>query len=129
MAAKVLVIGLTDIGRRTCAALADRNVEVLHVANPSDAQLRELLTDDIAGVAVMLHNDIEALRYSLTIEHIKPSIRLFVAIFDRSVRHEMERSIPNCTIASPAYIAGSSIIASALLDHDAIRRTGITDCP
>jgi len=124
MAAKVLVIGLTDIGRRTCAALADRNVEVLHVANPSDAQLRELLTDDIAGVAVMLHNDIEALRYSLTIEHIKPSIRLFVAIFDRSVRHEMERSIPNCTIASPAYIAGSSIIASALLDHDAIRRTG-----
>jgi TrkA-N domain len=121
---QVLVIGATDIGKRACAALQDRDVEVLHLANPSDSELHELLTENIIGVAIMLHNDIEALRYSLAIEHIRPGIRLFVAIFDRSVRHEMERSIPNCSIASPAYIAGSSIIASALLPEDAIKRTG-----
>jgi len=124
MSDKVLVIGATDIGRRTCAALQDRGVEVLHLANPSDSELHELLTENTQGVAIMLHNDIEALRYSLTIEHIRPGIRLFVAIFDRSVRHEMERTIPNCSIASPAYIAGASIIGSALLPDGAIKRTG-----
>ena len=124
MAEKILVIGATDIGRRACAALQDRNVEVLHLASPQDSELHELLTENITGVAIMLHNDIEALRYSLTIEHIRPGIRLFVAIFDRSVRHEMERTIPNCSIASPAYIAGSSIIASVVLSEDAIKRTG-----
>lgn len=124
MTEKILVIGATDIGRRACAALQDRNVEVLHLAAPQDSELHELLSANITGVAIMLHNDIEALRYSLTIEHIRPGIRLFVAIFDRSVRHEMERTIPNCTIASPAYIAGSSIIASAILPEDAIKRTG-----
>ena len=121
---KILVIGATDIGRRACAALQDRNVDVLHLANSQDSELHELLSDDITGVAIMLHNDIEALRYSLAIEHIRPGIRLFVAIFDRSVRHEMERTIPNCSIASPAYIAGSSIIASAILEEDAVKRTG-----
>lgn len=124
MSEKILVIGATDIGRRACAALQDRNVEVLHLATPQDSELHELLNENITGVAIMLHNDIEALRYSLTIEHIRPGIRLFVAIFDRSVRHEMERTIPNCSIASPAYIAGSSIIASAILSEDAIKRTG-----
>jgi Trk K+ transport system NAD-binding subunit len=126
MSDKVLVIGATDIGRRACAALLDRGVEVLHLANPSDSELHELLNENTQGVAIMLHNDIEALRYSLTIEHIRPGIRLFVAIFDRSVRHEMERTIPNCSIASPAYIAGASIIGSALSVDAAIKRTGPT---
>jgi len=126
MSDKVLVIGATDIGRRACAALQDRGVEVLHLANPSDSELHELLNENTLGVAIMLHNDIEALRYSLTIEHIRPGIRLFVAIFDRSVRHEMERTIPNCSIASPAYIAGASIIGSALLADFVIKRTGPT---
>jgi len=126
MSDKVIVIGATDIGRRACAALEDRGVEVLHLANPSDSELHELLNENTRGVAIMLHNDIEALRYSLTIEHIRPGIRLFVAIFDRSVRHEMERTIPNCSIASPAYIAGASIIGSALLAEGAIKRTGAT---
>lgn len=129
MAEKVLVIGNTDIGRRACAALRDRNVDVVHLSMPQDSDLHELLTDEITGVAIMLHNDIEALRYSLTIEHIRPGIRLFVAIFDRSVRHEMERTIPNCSIASPAYIAGASIIASAILTDDAIKRTQPTANP
>ncbi|MCX6405071.1 MAG: NAD-binding protein [Actinobacteria bacterium] len=124
MAEKILLIGATDIGRRACAALQDLNVEVLHLASPQDSELHELLAQNITGVAIMLHNDIEALRYSLTIEHIRPGIRLFVAIFDRSVRHEMERTLPNCSIASPAYIAGSSIIAAAILSQDAIKRTG-----
>jgi len=127
MSRAVIVIGSTDVGRRTCDALRVRGVEVLHLANPSDAELYDLLQGDVIGVAVMLHNDIEALRYSLAIEHIKPGIRLFVAIFDRSVRHEMERTIPNCFVASPAYVSIPSIIAAALLPgHSAVVRLTAT---
>ena len=119
----VILIGSTDIGRRTCEALQVRGVNVTHLASPSDAELHDLLTEDVIGVAVMLHSDIEALRYSLAVEHIKPGVRLFVAIFDRSVRHEMERTIPNIYVASPAFIAMPSIIASALLpDHVGLAR-------
>lgn len=121
---KVILIGSTDIGRRTCEALQIRGVSVTHLANPSDAELHDLLTDDVIGVAVMLHSDIEALRYSLAVEHVKPGVRLFVAIFDRSVRHEMERTIPNIYVASPAYISIPSIVASALLpEHVGLLRT------
>ena len=62
----VLVIGATDVGRRTCAALQDRGTSVIHLASPTDTELRELLLSDVSGVAIMLHNDIEALRYALT---------------------------------------------------------------
>lgn len=124
MSQKVIVIGSTDVGFRTCDALQNRGVEVLHLAKPSDDELRNALAQDVLGVAVMLHNDIAALRYSLTVEHIKPGIRLFVAIFDRSVRHELERMIPNCHIASPAYISNPSIISAVLLqDSVALSRT------
>ena len=127
---KVLVIGFTDAGRRTCAAFENQNVDVVHVANPTDVQLKEILENGVDGVAVMLHNDIEVLRYSLAIEHIKPGIKLVVAIFDRSVRHEIENSIPNVTVASPAFVSIPSIVASALdLQGDAILRTEHSNKP
>lgn len=120
----VILIGSTDIGRRTCEALQVRGVNVTHLSNPSDAELHDYLDEGVIGVAVMLHSDIEALRYSLAVEHIKPGVRLFVAIFDRSVRHEMERTIPNIYVASPAFIAMPSIIAAALLpEHVGLART------
>lgn len=126
----IIVIGATDVGRRTCAALSERGVDVTHLSAPSDVELHRQLDGDVIGVAVMLHNDIEALRYSLAVEHIKPGVRLFVAIFDRSVRHEMERTIPNCFVASPAYVALPSIVAAALMsEHGAIVRTGSAESP
>ena len=124
MTDKVIVIGSTDVGRRTCAVLQEQGLNVVHLMQPTDAELHELLAGDVSGVAVMLHDDIEALRYSLAIEHIRPGVRLFVAIFDRSVRHEMELLIPNCFVASPAYVAIPSMMAAALkLDSLAIKRT------
>lgn len=130
MTKTVLVIGLTDVGRRTCAALAQHQIRVIHLANPSDVELNQVLAQSIEGVAVMLHNDIEALRYCLAIEHIKPGVRLFAAIFDRSVRHELEKLIPNCEIASPAFIAMPSLLAAALgLSDIGLTRTNSANNP
>ncbi len=129
MGKRILVIGITDIGRRACAAFADAGAEITHLASPTDSELKELFLEPYDGVAVMLHNDIEALRYSMTIAHLNPGMPFLVAIFDRSVRHELERTIPNCITASPAFIAEASVIASLFVDCDAIRRVGPAENP
>ena len=60
--AKILVIGHTDLGRRVCLLLRERQVPVIHLAAASEAELREALTAGVTGVAVLLHDDIRALR-------------------------------------------------------------------
>lgn len=126
-AGTVVVIGHTDVGRRACALLDDAGTPTIHLDDPTDAELRAALHAGVSGVAVLLHDDIRALRYSLVIEHLRPGIRLFVAIFDRTVRQQLEATVPNCVVLSPASISVPSIVAAAIApDHDAIRRRGAT---
>jgi len=121
----VVVIGHTDVGRRACALLQDAGTSTIHLDDPSDAELRAALHAGVTGVAVLLHDDIRALRYSLVIEHMRPGIRLFVALFDRTVRKQLETNVPNCVVLSPASISVPSIVAAAIApEHDAIRRRG-----
>ena len=122
-AGRVLVIGHTDVGRRACALLQDAGTITVHLDEPSDTQLRQVLLGQVDGVAVLLHDDIRALRYSLMIEHLRPGIRLFVAIFDRTVRQQLERTVPNCVVLSPASIAVPAMVAAAIApEHGAVRR-------
>ena len=65
MTRKILVIGQGDVGRRACANLQASGAIVVHLDEPTDGQLHEVLGAGIDGVAVMLHDDIKALRYSL----------------------------------------------------------------
>ena len=121
----VLVIGQTDVGRRACALLQDAGTSTIHLDDPSDAELAAALHAGVTGVAVLLHDDIRALRYSLVAEHLRPGIRLFVAIFDRTVRKQLETTVPNCVVLSPASISVPSIVAAAIApEHSAIRRRG-----
>lgn len=121
----VLVIGHTDVGRRACALLQDAGTSTIHLDDPTDVELRAALHAGVTGVAVLLHDDIRALRYSLVIEHLRPGIRLFVAIFDRTVRQQLEEHVPNCVVLSPASISVPAIVAGAIApDHGVIRRRG-----
>ena len=120
---RIVVIGHTDVGRRACALLGDRGVRTVHLSDPSDAELRAALGGPVDGVAVLLHDDMRALRYSLVVEHIRPGIRLFVAMFDRTARAQLERTVPNCIVLSPAAIAVPSMVAAAIApEHVAVRR-------
>ncbi|NQW71459.1 MAG: portal protein, partial [Actinobacteria bacterium] len=101
----IVVIGHTDVGRRACALLESRGVRTTHLDDPSDARVREALAGPADGVAVLLHDDMRALRYSLMIEHVRPGIRLFVAMFDGTARAQLERTVPNCIVLSPAAIS------------------------
>ena len=123
----IVVIGHTDVGRRTCALLSARGVATHHLDDPTDAELREALTADVDGVAVLLHDDMRALRYCLVVEHVRPGIRLFVAMFDGTARAQLEKSVPNCVVLSPASIAVPSMVAAAIAPgHVAVRRRGAT---
>ncbi len=120
----IVVIGQTDVGRRSCALLASRGVRTTHLDDPSDSLVREALSGPVDGVAVLLHDDMRALRYSLMIEHIVPGIRLFVAMFDGTARAQLERTVPNCIVLSPAACSVPSMVAAAIApEHDVIRRT------
>jgi len=119
----ILVIGDTDVGRRVCSALSQRGVRTLHLGAPNDHEIALALTPDVTGVAIMLHDDIWALRYGLIVEHLRPGIRLFVGMFDRTVRKQLEAAVPNCVVLSPAAISVPAMVASAILPHVAsIRR-------
>lgn len=122
---RVVVIGRTDVGRRTCALLTARGIDTRHLDDPSDSELRQALTADVTGVAVLLHDDIRALRYSLVVERVRPGVRLFVAMFDGTARRQLERSVANSVVLSPASIAVPSIVAAAVApQHVAVRRAG-----
>ncbi len=122
---QIVVIGHTDVGRRACALLAARGVRTIHLDDPSDAELREALSGPIDGVAVLLHDDMRALRYCLVVEHVRPGIRLFVAMFDGTARVQLESSVRNCVVLSPAAIAVPSMVAAAVAPgHVAVRRAG-----
>jgi Trk K+ transport system NAD-binding subunit len=110
----IVVIGDTDVGRRTCRALSDNGAHITHLGQPTDTELSSALTHDVAGVAIMLHDDIKALRYALVVEHLRPGIRLFVAIFDRTVRQQVQAAVPNCVVLSPATIAMPSMLAAVI---------------
>jgi len=126
----ILVIGHTDVGRRACALISEAGSATIHLDDPTDADLREALESGVEGVAVLLHDDIRALRYSLVIEHMRPGIRLFVAIFDRTVRKQLEAAVPNCVVLSPASICVPSMVAAAIApSHAAVRRRGSSQEP
>ena len=125
---RILVIGQTSVGRRVCGLLQDSGHETVHLDEPSDSELRSTLTSSIDGVAVLLHDDIKALRYSLAAHHIRPSAKLFVAMFDRTAREQLRSHVPNSVVLSPAAISVPSLVAAAIDPRAAaIRRRDTQD--
>lgn len=114
MSGRILVIGQTPVGRRVCGLLRESGLTTTHLDLPTDAELRAALTPDVDGIAVMLHDDIKALRYSLAAHHIRPSARLFVAMFDRTAREQLRTAVPTSVVLSPAAISVPSLVAAAI---------------
>lgn len=111
---RIVVIGQTSVGRRVCGLLRSSGHETTHLNEPTDIELQSALTSDVDGIAVMLHDDIKVLRYSLAAHHIRPSARLFVAMFDRTAREQLRNAVPNSVVLSPAAISVPSLVAAAI---------------
>ena len=134
----VVVIGALDAARRACDALRRQDRTVVHLLEPTEDDLRATLADadadpdsDAAGtgtveaVAILVRGDVNALRYALLVEHLRPAVRLVVTVFDRTVADQLVRVIPNCQVTSPADVAVPSIV-EACLDDRPLRRASPT---
>ncbi|MET7716442.1 NAD-binding protein [Streptomyces sp. NPDC005407] len=108
-----VVIG-SDMARRVCGLLQSAGHLVRHLDRPTDEDLRRALGREVAGVAVLLEDDVESLRYALAVEHIRPHVKLVVTVFDRTVGEQLLRVLPNCQVTSPADIAAPVLLAACL---------------
>lgn len=114
LGAPYVVIGDTHVARRVCASLHQRGCEVVHLVAPGDEELRTAMTREPLGVAVLLHDDVAALRYALASAHLDPTARLVVTIFDQTVAEQLVRLLPHCHVTSPAQLAAASLVAPCL---------------
>lgn len=111
---RALLIGDLEATRITCALLAERGADVVHLLHPSDVELRAELDDTVDAVAVLVRGDVTALRYVLLVEQIRPGVRLVATVFDRTLSERLRDVVPNCTVRSPADIAVPSILGACV---------------
>lgn len=135
MSNSFLVVGDTTLARKVITSLRARGQRVLHLAAPSDEELRRALGSRLMGVAVLTHNDVIALRYALSTAHLNNDIPMVVTIFDRTVSEQLNKLLPQCTVTSPAdlsapLLAGPCMSPETLSQHargdhvDTVRRRG-----
>ncbi|MGA5319543.1 NAD-binding protein [Streptomyces seoulensis] len=118
-----VVIGGTNLARRVCATLQDRGRAVAHLTAPGDTDLRAALRESPEGVAILLHDDVAALRYALAVAHLAPDAPIVATVFDRTVSGELERLLPQCDATSPAELAAPALAGPCVdAGHLALRR-------
>lgn len=111
-----LVIGETPVARRVCATLSDvsRAARVRHLVAPGDAELASALQGPVSAAAVLIHDDVAALRYALALAHLDPSLALIVTIFDQTIAGQLRKFLPQATVSSPATLAVPSLTGPCL---------------
>ncbi|MGH1556435.1 hypothetical protein ACRAWF_45850 [Streptomyces sp. L7] len=124
-----VVIGDTHLAGRVCSALHTSSDAVRHLPRPRDPELRAALALRPAGVAVLLHDDVAALRYALAVAHVAPDVPLLVTIFDRTIADELAPppSAVRCHLAGRprGTVAGRPLSGSFLRRRSPARRV----CP
>jgi TrkA-N domain len=109
MTQSFLIIGDTNVARRVKMSLQHRGMDVDKLVAPTDDELRMALHRRPAGVAVLAHNDVIALRYALATAHINGEIPVVVTIFDRTVANQLDLMLPQCITTSPAELAAPTL--------------------
>jgi voltage-gated potassium channel Kch len=114
-----LVIGDTVLSRRICHELGTAAEPVDHLVEPADDCLAEAVLNRPAAVAVVVHDDVLAVRYALAIAHLDPDVRTVVTIFDRTIADHVSSLLPQAFVTSPAAIA-APLLAGPCLGRDVV---------
>ncbi|MFE7423732.1 potassium channel family protein [Rhodococcus sp. NPDC057529] len=104
-----VVIGDTGAARQTCATLTGQGHRVHHLDRPDDDTLRTACTGTVAGIAVLVHDDVMALRYALAAAHIDDTIPIITSVFDRTIADQLTSLLPHCEAVSPADLAAPAL--------------------
>ncbi|HEX3931526.1 MAG TPA: NAD-binding protein [Nocardioides sp.] len=110
----ILVIGQTPLSRRLCHEIAARGDEVDHLVEPGDQELMAAIGRSPDAVAVVVHDDVQALRYALALAHLDPELRIVVTIFDRTIADRVRALLPQAVVTSAADIAAASLAGPCL---------------
>ncbi|TJZ50371.1 portal protein [Streptomyces piniterrae] len=105
----IVVIGATTLARRVCAALGEGGHPVDHLAAPDDQDLRRALAGRPAHVAVLVGDDLSALRYALAVRHVSGTVRIVATVFDRTVAQQLQSLLRRCVTVSPADILAPTL--------------------
>lgn len=114
-----VVIGATTLARRVCASLREGGHPVDHLAAPDDQDLRRALAARPAGVAVLVDDDLSALRHALAVRHVCDTVRIVVTVFDRTVAQQLELLLRDCVPVSPADLLAPTL-AGLCVDPDVL---------
>ncbi len=113
---RILVVGrgrLVDVARR---ALDDAGVDVRHLQEPTDREIRDAMSPALDAVMVISRDDHASLRLALVIEGLRPGVRLIVTVYNRDLGVELRRAVPNVRVMSMADIVAPSLAAACLAD-------------
>jgi voltage-gated potassium channel Kch len=113
-ASRFVVIGETPLARRVCATLNTSDGAVDHLEAPGDVELRAALAGEPGAVAILVRQDVVALRYALAVAHMSSSARLLVTVFDRTVGEQLRSLLPQATVTSIADLAAPSLAGPCL---------------
>ncbi|WP_053202522.1 potassium channel family protein [Jiangella muralis] len=108
-----LIVGETPAARKVCATL-EAQCSIVHLMAPTDAELARTLASPLTAAAILVREDVHALRYALAIAHLAPALQQVVTVFDRTMAGQLRSFLPQCTVFSPASIAAPSIAGPSL---------------
>jgi voltage-gated potassium channel Kch len=113
----VLLIGPGELPDATQRALHAAAARVTRLAHPSDAELREALSERVDSVIVCSRDDAVALRLALVVEYVRPGVPLIVTVHGRIVSSQLERAVSNIRVTSMAEIVAPTLAAPCLDDR------------
>lgn len=114
---RVLLLGPGELPDATQRALHAAAAWVTRLVHPSDAEIREALSEQVDSVIVCSRDDAVALRLALVVEHIRPGVPLVVTVHSRIVTSQLERAVSNIRVTSMAEIVAPTLAAPCLDDR------------
>jgi voltage-gated potassium channel Kch len=113
----VLLIGPGELPDAAQQALHTAAARVAPLVHPSDAEIREALSEQVDSVIVCSRDDAVALRLALVVEYVRPGVPLIVTVHGRIVSSQLERAVSNIRVTSMAEIVAPSLAAPCLDDR------------
>ena len=98
---------------RVCATLQGTE-EVSHLIEPSDRELSKAVSRGVRAAAILVRDDVAALRYALALAHLAHSLPLVVTIFDRTIADQLRAFVPQATVFSPAAVSVPTLAGPCL---------------
>src|SRR5436305_13418176 len=113
----VLLIGPGELPDATQRALHAAAAQVTRLTHPTDAEIRQTLSEQIDSVIVCARDDAVALRLALIVEYIRPGVPLIVTVHGQIVSAQLKRAVSNIRVTSMAEIVAPTLAAPCLDDR------------